>query len=151
MPNFHSRAATTRYLAIICCLLQLLCTPTIRHKLKVGSHMVIQNTQTKGWDIYGIVTVISPEQRYYIKARGGRVLVCNHCFLHCRIPTSIPDHTTQSGCSQPPTPQPPPPWRSSREKKPPRRLIEDSVGTNIEQFVNIAFVLTLPKYLKGEM
>ena len=87
--------------------------------------MAIQNPQTKAWDIYGIITEISPERRYYIKTKGGGVLVHNHRFLCCRIPTSIPDHTTQSRCSQPPTPQPPPPWRSSRDKKLTRQLIED--------------------------
>ena len=101
--------------------------------IKVGSHVAVQNPQTKAWDIYGIVTEISPERCYYIKTRGGKVFVCNHHFLRCRIPTSIPDHTTQSGCSQPLTPQPPPPRRSSRDKNSPGGSLKTPVGTNIEQ------------------
>ena len=85
--------------------------------------MAIQNSQTKAWDIYGVVTEVSPEWRYYVKTQGGRVLVCNRRFLRCHTPTSIPNHAT--GCSQPHTPQPPPPRQSSRDKKPTRRLIED--------------------------
>ena len=91
--------------------------------IKIGSHVAIQNSQTKAWDICGVVTEVSPEGRYYVKTQGGRVLVRNRHFLRRRTPTSIPNHT--SGCSQPHTPQPPPPQRSSRDKKPTRRLIED--------------------------
>ena len=91
--------------------------------IKIGSHVAIQNSQTKAWDIYGVVTEVSPERRYYVKTQGGRVLVRNRCFLRRRTPTSIPNHTT--GCSQPHTPQPPPPRRSSHDKKPTRQLIED--------------------------
>ena len=38
--------------------------------INIGSHVAIQNTHTKNWDIYGIVTEISPQCRYYIKTRG---------------------------------------------------------------------------------
>ena len=93
--------------------------------IKIGSHVAIQNSQTKVWDIYGIAIEVSPERRYYIKTKGGRVLVRNCRCLCCRIPTFIPNHTTQSGCSQLPTSQPPPPRQSSCDKKPTRRLTED--------------------------
>ena len=93
--------------------------------IKIGSHVAIQNSKTKAWDIYGIAIEVSPERSYYIKTKGGRVLVHNRRCLCRHIPTFIPNHTTQSGCSQPPTSQPPPPRRSSRDKKPTRRLTED--------------------------
>ena len=82
-------------------------------------------TLTKAWDIYGIVIEISPQRRYYIKTKGGRVLVRNHRFLRRRVPSSIPISNAQQTPEQPPTPQPTPLRRSCRDKKPTRRLIED--------------------------
>ena len=94
--------------------------------INVGSHVAIQNSQTKNWDTYGVVTEISPQRRYYIKTKGGRVLVRNRRFLCRRIPTSIPIHLPQPESSQPSIPQQPPlPRQSSRNKKPTRRLIAD--------------------------
>ena len=40
--------------------------------------------------MHGTVTEISPQRRYYIKTKGGRVLVRNRRFLRRRVPTSIP-------------------------------------------------------------
>ena len=98
------------------------------HPLKditVGSHVAIQNPQTKAWEIYGIVTEINPQRRYYIKTKGGRVLVRNRRFLRQRLPTSIPETTLPSSQALPPTPEPTPLRRSSRTIHPTRRLIED--------------------------
>jgi len=93
--------------------------------ITIGSHVAIQNPQTKVWDIYGIVTDINPQRRYYIKTKSGRVLVRNRRFLRRRLPTSIPDNTLSSSDTSPPIPQPPPLRRSCRTVNPPRRLIED--------------------------
>ena len=93
--------------------------------INVGSHVAIQNPQTKNWDIYGIVTEISPQQRYYIRTKGGRVLVRNRRFLRRRVQTSIPIDRLQPDPNQPLTQQPPPLRKSSRDKRPTRRLIED--------------------------
>ena len=93
--------------------------------INVGSHVAIQNPQTKIWDIYGTVTEISPQRRYYIKTKGGRVLVRNRRFLRRRVPTSIPTDISQAGSNQPPTQQSSTLRRSSRDKRSTRRLIED--------------------------
>ena len=94
--------------------------------IHVGSHVAVQNPQSRLWDIYGIVTEISPHRRYYIKTTGGRSLVRNGHFLRHRVPTSVPnglepckpmDFTT-SGASHTQ-------HRSTRDKRPTGRLIED--------------------------
>ena len=94
--------------------------------IHVGSHVAVQNPQSKLWDIYGIVTEIGPHRRYYIKTTGGRVLVRNRRFLRRRVPISVPNRldphrstdSITSGTSQTQR-------RSTRDKRPPRRLIED--------------------------
>ena len=35
-------------------------------EIEIGSNVAIQHPRTKLWDIYGIVTVISPNRRYYV-------------------------------------------------------------------------------------
>ena len=43
------------------------------HHLKnidVGSHVAIQNPETKLWDICGIVSEIGPHRKYYIRTAG---------------------------------------------------------------------------------
>jgi len=37
----------------------------------IQSNVNIQNTRTKLWDIYGVITAISPKQRYCIKTSTG--------------------------------------------------------------------------------
>ena len=60
--------------------------------IHVGSHVAVQNPQSRLWDIYGIVTEIGPHRRYYIKTTGGRVLVRNRRFLRRRVPASHLTH-----------------------------------------------------------
>ena len=57
--------------------------------IHVGSHVAVQNPQSRLWDIYGIVTEIGPHRRYYIKTTGGRVLIRNRHFLHRCVPVSL--------------------------------------------------------------
>jgi len=64
----------------------------------IGSNVAIQNPRTKLWDIYGVITGISPKRRYYIRTSSGRVLVRNRRFLRKRVPLSIPTHDTRSQC-----------------------------------------------------
>ena len=94
--------------------------------IHVGSHVAVQNPQSQLWDIYGIVTEIGPHRRYYIKTTGGRVLVRNRRFLRRRVPASVSKGFTPHTSTDPVTPgahhtQ----RRSTRDKCPIRRLIED--------------------------
>ena len=92
-------------------------------EIEIGSNVAVQNPRTKLWDIYGIITAISPNRKYYIKTSSSRVLVRNHHFIRRRVPltmptcTTLPDspaaQVTQELC------------RSTRIKQPPNRLIED--------------------------
>ncbi len=97
-------------------------------EIYVGSKVAIQNSITKLWDIYGVVTDIGPHRRYYIKTTSGRVLVHNSRFLHRHIPVIPPQDTTfQPNTVTPPaTPSPPPVpnRRSSRPHKKSRRLMK---------------------------
>ena len=94
--------------------------------LLVGSNVAIHNTRTKLWDIYGIVTHVTPHICYYVKTPSGRILIRNHYFLHCRIPTTIPLSTQhQLTSQQSPTPeQQPVPRQLTRSRHSPRRLVE---------------------------
>jgi len=96
-------------------------------EIQVGSNVAIHNAKTKLWDIYGVVTHISPHRRYYIKTASGRVLVRNRRFLRRRIPASIPPNVQQQLTPQHTiTPEPPSrPRHSTRPRHPPKRLIED--------------------------
>ena len=47
-------------------------------EITIGSNMVIQNPNTKLWEIYGIVTDIGPHCRYYVKTHGRCVFMQNH-------------------------------------------------------------------------
>ena len=57
--------------------------------LHVGSHVAIQNTSSKLWDIYGIITAIAPHRRYFVRTQSGNILVRNRRFLRKRIATSV--------------------------------------------------------------
>ena len=59
-------------------------------EIEIGSNVVVQNPRTKLWDIYGIITAISPNRKYYIKTSSGRVLVRNRRFIRRRVPLSMP-------------------------------------------------------------
>ncbi len=93
-------------------------------EIQIGSNVAIHNNRTKLWDIYGIVTYISPHRRYHVKTLSGRVLVRNRHFLRRRVPASIPVSTQQQLTSHiTPTPEPPSTRRSTRCTHPPSRLI----------------------------
>jgi len=87
-------------------------------EIHVGSHIAVQNPQSRLWDVYGIVTEIGPHRRY--KTIGGRVLVRNRCFLRRHVPTSIPRKLelipTDSTTSGTHTPR-----RSTRDKRPTKK------------------------------
>ena len=93
--------------------------------INVGSHVAIQNHQSKLWDIYGVVTDIGPHRRYYVKTGSGRVLVRNRRFLRRRIPLSIPTSQQQSNPAAVSIQDPPILRHSKRTKRPTNRLIED--------------------------
>jgi transposase InsO family protein len=57
--------------------------------LNVGSHVAVQDHTTKLWDIYGIISEISPHRRYFIRTESGTVLVRNRRFLRKRTVLSI--------------------------------------------------------------
>ena len=71
--------------------------------IHVGSHVAVQNPQSRLWDIYGIVTEIGPHRRYYIKTTGGRVLVRNRRFLRRRVPASASKGLTPHASTDPVT------------------------------------------------
>ena len=82
-------------------------------EIHVVSNVAIQNTSTKLWDIYGIVTAIGPHRQYYVKTASGRVLARNRRYLRHRVPLAPPGGT--AGAPQPPqeaslglNPPPPP-------------------------------------------
>ena len=62
------------------------------------SHVTVQKSSLSTMRHYWVVTKIYPHCRYYVKSTDGRVLVHNRCFLHRRIPNSVPvrldPHTT---------------------------------------------------------
>ena len=105
--------------------------------IHVGSSVAIQNTITKLWDIYGIVTAVSPHRRYYVKTASGQVLTRNRRYLRRRVPLAPPGAT--AGLPQPsevansspslPSPPTPPPRRSTRHHTRPNRLIEEVAFT----------------------
>ena len=65
-------------------------------EIGIGSKVAIQNTATRLWDIYGIVTAIGPHRRYFVKTASGRVLVRNRRYLRRRIPVMPPATTTET-------------------------------------------------------
>ena len=116
--------------------------------IHVGSHVAVQNPQSRLWDIYGIVTEIGPHHRYYIKTTGGRVLIRNRRFLRRRVPASL---SKEPECPTPTDPistgAPHIPRRSTRDKRPTRRLIEDSDWIEILAIVSIHCCIRLGSLL----
>ena len=93
-------------------------------EIRVGSNMAIQNTVTKLWDIYGIVTAIAPHRRYFVKTASAHVLVRNHHYLQWRVPIASPADAVGPPSTVNPGPRPPPPpQRSTRPHTRPSRLI----------------------------
>ena len=101
--------------------------------IREGTHVAIQDPRTKMWNTYGMVTYVGPHRKYYIKTKTGRVLVRNRRFIRRRIPASLPrsnrnatSSQTQSAHDQPlPSTSKPTPRRSTRQRKPTQRLVED--------------------------
>ncbi len=94
--------------------------------LNVGSHVAIQNTSSKLWDIYGIITAIAPHRRYFVRTQSGNILVRNRRFLRKRIATSVHAPGPIDIVSQDTVPDTlPAPQRPARQRRPPERLIED--------------------------
>ena len=58
--------------------------------ITVGSHVTIQNPESKMWNIYGTVVDIGPHRRYYVKTHSGRIFVRNRRFLRRRVPCLCP-------------------------------------------------------------
>ena len=54
---------------------------TVLPEIRIGSHVAVQNTVTKQWDIYGVVTAISPHCWYFVKTSSGQVLITNCRYL----------------------------------------------------------------------
>ena len=106
-------------------------------EIHVGSNVAIQNTTTKRWEIYGIVTAIGPHRRYDVKTASGHVLVRNCRYLRRLVPLTPPGVT--AGTPQPPQtenpesstthPSPPPLRRSTRCHRRPNRLVEETAFT----------------------
>ena len=93
--------------------------------ITIGSHVAIQNQDTKHWDRYGIVVDISRYRRYFVKTGNGRILVRNRRFIRRRVPMSLP--ASLNHADDPPVlPHPQhPPRRSARTHRPTKRLIEE--------------------------
>ena len=119
--------------------------------LDVGSQVAVQDSATKRWDRFGIVTEVGPHRRYFVRLPSGRVLTRNRRFLrqrygHATPELSAPDPVLppppagdDAPAYQPPAEAPPPrgrppaveegqgppsPRRSSRVRRRPERLIE---------------------------
>ncbi len=100
-------------------------------EIGVGSNVAIQNTVTKLWDIYGMVTAIGPHRRYFVKTASGRVLVRNRRYLRRRVPLVLPAQTHGPPQADPSPPPPPPPRRSTRPRTRPNRLVEEVAFTHV--------------------
>ena len=92
-------------------------------EINIGSKVALQNHKTKRWDIYGTVTDISPDRRYFIKTQSGRVFVHNRRFLCHHIPPSL--HTHNVEISPTPTCNPERRHRSTRTRNKPKQLTEE--------------------------
>ena len=101
--------------------------------IREGTHVAIQDPRTKMWTTYGMVTYVGQHRKYYIKTNTGRVLVRNRRIIQRRVPASLPrsnrnatSSQMQSAHDQPlPSTSKPALRRSTRERKPTQRLVED--------------------------
>ena len=99
-------------------------------ELTIGTNVAIQNSTTKRWDIYGVVTAIGPHRRYHIKTSNGRVLVRNRRYIRRRLPVVPPavQNAPQPHVLHPirHTPNLPTlPRRSTRQPVQPARYVEE--------------------------
>ena len=67
----------------------------------MGTHVTVQNTRTRSWDTYGLVTFIGPYRQYHVHTTRGKVLVRNHHFPSRHVPGSIPPGQMQKEAPQP--------------------------------------------------
>ena len=58
--------------------------------ITMGKNVAVQNTRTRSWDTYGLVTFIGPYRQYHVHTARGKVLVQNHRFPCRHVPGSIP-------------------------------------------------------------
>ena len=58
--------------------------------IAIGSHVAIQNKDTKIFDIYGIVVSIENYRKYIEKIASGRLLIRNRRFIRNHVPASLP-------------------------------------------------------------
>ena len=100
--------------------------------ITVGMHVAVQNTRTRSWDTYGIVTFIGPHRQYHVCTTRGKMLVRNHCFLCRWVREPLPSGGIRSEASQPTQVQnegteeaQPIQRRSTCQGKPVSRLLED--------------------------
>ena len=106
-------------------------------ELKPGQPVAVWNPETRLWDIKGMVVLRLKHRKYLIKTNSGRQLTRNRRFLRVRRPLFLPRRGGGDGSAPEAQHQPPPqrsqaeqtspelPRRSTREKKKPRRLIEE--------------------------
>lgn len=100
-------------------------------QIQVGTHVAVQDTRSRLWDTYGVVTAIGPQRQYHIKTQRGSVLVRNRRFIRRRVPESVPylQYNNQSTADPETegqnTSDAQEPRRSSRVRQPTQRLIED--------------------------
>ena len=93
--------------------------------INVGSHVAVQNHETKLWDIYGIVTDIGPHRKYYVKTRKGRVLTRNRRFILKQVDFQRRGLGGSEAHQEPDPAISPQPRRSGHATRAPQRLIED--------------------------
>ena len=100
--------------------------------IQVGTNVAIQNTVTKRWDTYGLITHVGPHRQYHVKMTNGRTLIRNRRLIRRRIPL-LPLMPPRAPL--PPNPPPPPPLpssqtsqalrRSTRPRRPPPRYADE--------------------------
>ena len=66
-------------------------------EIRIGSHVAVQDSETKVWDIYGIVTDFGPHRRYYIKTQSAWSCSGAKPSLNpsCGVPASISNTQNQ--------------------------------------------------------
>ena len=108
----------------------------------VGTRVRVQDVRTKRWDTCGIITGVCPYRRYRVRYDNGGEVERNRCHLRrrhalCPVPRPSPDETRESGGTSRPSSGRTAPARlqersgpvvlrrSTRARKPVRRLIEE--------------------------
>ena len=108
--------------------------------LHIGQPVAIYDGITSTWKIYGTIVECQAKRRYKVKTTAGTILCRNRKFLRVRHPFSVNrGEDNPAPAAGPPPPAPPAaapaqgaaaqnetPRRSSRARKKPQRLIEDT-------------------------